>query len=220
MDTTASEYTNSPLEIFLQNPSTPTVEGASLFENHDKEIFSQLAAILDDGYVFKSSNLDLGEIELRKGKKSTGLTHIIVRKQEATESISTVIAQYEYTPEFLDMYAQVGAVLTSYGFSLEHNTTSVNTSLVQGTTNNAHQAGKGVYMSNEFAALEDQYLEQMANGGASDRALEEGYLEQESQKDTRNLYSQGDVVKEGQKKPYYQQQAENLLTTLHQSTAG
>ena len=37
MDTTASEYTNSPLEIFLQNPSTPTVEGASLFEKQDKE---------------------------------------------------------------------------------------------------------------------------------------------------------------------------------------
>lgn len=81
-------------------------------------------------------------------------------------------------------------------------------------------------MSNEFAALEDQYLEQMANGGASDRALEEGYLEQEAlteqleqqeqetQKDTRNLYSQGDAVKEGQKKPYYQQQAENLLDAV------
>lgn len=69
-------------------------------------------------------------------------------------------------------------------------------------------------MSKEFAALEAQYLEQMANGGASDRALEEGYLEQESQKDTRNLYSQGDVVKEGQKKPYYQQQAENLLDAV------
>ena len=275
MDTTTSEYTNSPLEIFLQNPSTATVEGASLFEKQDKEILSQLAAILDDGYVFKSSNLDLGEIELRKGKKSTGLTHIIIRrfqekvlskkaqisssqaikeitaisfliakslencpatvtprgnwnienqgivavidkdkfgkfvltgfewnekKQEATESISTVIAQYGYTPEFLEMYAQVGAVLTSYGFSLNHNTISVNISLEQGTVNNAHQAGKGVYMSNEFAQLEDQYLEQMANRGASDRALEEGYLEQESQKDAGNLYSHGKDVTEGQRK--------------------
>ena len=106
------------------------------------------------------------------------------------------------------------ASTTTVNKNIIHNTTSVNTSLVQGTTNNAHQAGKGVYMSNEFAALEAQYLEQMANGGASDRALEEGYLEQESQKDTRNLYSQGDVVKEGQKKPYYQQQAENLLDAV------
>ena len=106
------------------------------------------------------------------------------------------------------------ASTTTVNKNIIHNTTSVNTSLVQGTTNNAHQAGKGVYMSNEFAALEDQYLEQMANGGASDRALEEGYLEQESQKDTRNLYSQGDAVKEGQKKPYYQQQAENLLDAV------
>ena len=85
---------------------------------------------------------------------------------------------------------------------------------VQGTTNNAHQAGKGVYMSNEFAELEDQYLERMANGGASDRALEEGYLEQETQKDTRNLYTQGGDVKEGQKKPYYQKQVENLLDAV------
>lgn len=293
MDNTESEYTILPLDHLLQNPST-LVEGASLFENHDKEILSQLAAILDDGYVFKSSNLDLGEIELRKGKKSTGLTHIIIRrfqekvlskkaqisssqaiqeitaisfliakslencpatvtprgnwkienqgivavidkdkfgkfvltgfewnekKQEATESISTVIAQYGYTPEFLEMYAQVGAVLASYGLSLKHNTTSVNTSLEQGTTNNAHQAGKGVYMSNEFAELEDQYLEQMANGGASDRALEEGYLEQETQKDTRNLYTQGEDVKEGQKKPYYQKQVENLLDAVKSGKA-
>lgn len=122
------------------------------------------------------------------------------KKQEATESISTVIAQYGYTPEFLEMYAQVGAVLTSYGFSLNHNTTSVNTSLEQGTVNNVHQAEKGVYMSNEFAQLEDQYLEQMANRGASDRALEEGYLEQESQKDAGNLYSHGKDVTEGQRK--------------------
>ena len=106
------------------------------------------------------------------------------------------------------------ASTTTVNKNIIHNTTSVNTSLVQGTTNNAHQAGKGVYMSKEFAALEAQYLEQMANGGASDRALEEGYLEQESQKDTRNLYSQGDAVKEGQKKPYYQQQAENLLDAV------
>lgn len=298
MGTTKSEYNQDNVTSLLQNskPSTPAVEGVSLFENNDRKILSQLAAILDDGYVFKSSNLDLGEIELRKGKKSTGLTHIIVRRfeekvlskksqisssqaikeitaisfliakslencpatvtprgnwnienqgivavidkdkfgkfvltgfewnekrQEATESISTVIAQYGYTPEFLEMYAQVGAVLTSYGFSLNHNTTSVNTSLEQGATNNAHQAGKGVYMSNEFAQLEDQYLEQMANGGASDRALEEDYLEQEtnnqeqeSQKENGNLYSHGQDAGEGQRKPYYQQQAESLLEAV------
>lgn len=298
MGTTKSEYNQDNVTSLLQNlkPSTPAVEGVSLFENNDRKILSQLAAILDDGYVFKSSNLDLGEIELRKGKKSTGLTHIIVRRfeekvlskksqisssqaikeitaisfliakslencpatvtprgnwnienqgivavidkdkfgkfvltefewnekrQEATESISTVIAQYGYTPEFLKMYAQVGAVLTSYGFSLNHNTTSVNTSLEHGTTNNAHQAGKGAYMSNEFAQLEDQYLEQMANGGASDRALEEDYLEQEtnnqdqeSQKENGNLYSHGQDAREGQRKPYYQQQAESLLEAV------
>lgn len=91
----------------------------------------------------------------------------------------------------------------------------------QGTTNNAHQAGKGAYMSNEFAQLEDQYLEQMANGGASDRALEEDYLEQEtnnqeqeSQKENGNLYSHGQDAREGQRKPYYQQQAESLLEAV------
>lgn len=34
-------------------------------------------------------------------------------KQEATESINAVIAQYGNTPEFLGIYAQVGAVITS-----------------------------------------------------------------------------------------------------------
>ena len=111
------------------------------------------------------------------------------------------------------------ASTTTVTENINHNTTSVNTSLEQGTVNNAHQAGKGVYMSNEFAELEDQYLEQMANRGASDRALEEGYLEQESQKDTGNLYSHGKDVTEGQRKPYYQQQAENLLNAVKNGKA-
>lgn len=62
-------------------------------------------------------------------------------------------------------------------------------------------------MSNEFAALEDQYLEQMANGGASDRSLEEGYLEQESRQD------------QPERKPYYQQQAEGLLEAVKEGKA-
>ena len=111
------------------------------------------------------------------------------------------------------------ASTTTVTENINHNTTSVNTSLEQGTVNKAHQAGKGVYMSNEFAELEDQYLERMANGGASDRALEEGYLEQESQKDTGNLYSHGKDVTEGQRKPYYQQQAENLLNAVKNGKA-
>lgn len=113
------------------------------------------------------------------------------------------------------------ASTTTVTENINHNTTSVNTSLEQGTANNAHQAGKGVYMSNEFAELEDQYLEQMANGGASDRALEEDYLEQEtnnqdqeSQKENGNLYSHGQDAGEGRRKPYYQQQAESLLEAV------
>ena len=39
-------------------------------------------------------------------------------KEEATESIKAGIAKYGYTPEFLVMYAQVGAVIASY----EHST--------------------------------------------------------------------------------------------------
>lgn len=35
-------------------------------------------------------------------------------KQEATESINAVIAQYGQSPEFLGIYAQVGAVIASY----------------------------------------------------------------------------------------------------------
>ena len=34
-------------------------------------------------------------------------------KEEATESINAVIAQYGNTPEFLGIYAQVGAVISS-----------------------------------------------------------------------------------------------------------
>ena len=157
------------------------------------ELFSRLAAVLDEGTVYTADNEKLGEIQLRHGNKSTGLAHIINRryeervlnksvqmplevaqkeitaicflvadsldkggvsqtprgnwkienggiqaiidkdrngkfvltgfalndkKEEAEKSISTVIAQYGYTPEFLEMYAQVGAVLSSYG----HNT--------------------------------------------------------------------------------------------------
>lgn len=157
------------------------------------ELFSRLAAVLDEGTVYTASNKTLGEIQLRHGNKSTGLAHIINRryeervlnksvqmpledaqkeitaicflvadsldkgtasqtprgnwkiekngiqavidkdkngkfvltgfalndkKEEAEKSISTVIGQYGYTPEFLEMYAQVGAVLSSY----EHGT--------------------------------------------------------------------------------------------------
>ena len=39
-------------------------------------------------------------------------------KKEATDSINAVIAKYGYTPEFLEMYAQVGAVLASYGYTI------------------------------------------------------------------------------------------------------
>lgn len=156
------------------------------------ELFSRLAAVLDEGTVYTASNKTLGEIQLRHGNKSTGLAHIINRryeervlnksqmqpedaqkeitaicflvadsldkgsasqtprgnweiekggikaiinkdregkfvitgfddkknKEEATESIKAGIAKYGYTPEFLDMYAQVGAVIASY----EHST--------------------------------------------------------------------------------------------------
>lgn len=43
------------------------------------------------------------------------------KKEEAEKSISTVIGQYGYTPEFLEMYAQVGAVLSSYDHSTSQN---------------------------------------------------------------------------------------------------
>ncbi|WP_298739010.1 hypothetical protein [uncultured Treponema sp.] len=43
------------------------------------------------------------------------------KKEEAEKSISTVIGQYGYTPEFLEMYAQVGAVLSSYGHNTPQN---------------------------------------------------------------------------------------------------
>ena len=43
------------------------------------------------------------------------------KKEEAEKSISTVIGQYGYTPEFLEMYAQVGAMLSSYGHNTPQN---------------------------------------------------------------------------------------------------
>ena len=160
------------------------------------ELFSRLAAVLDEGTVYTASNKTLGEIQLRHGNKSTGLAHIINRryeervlnkavqmqpedaqkeitaicflvadsldkgaasqtprgnweiekggikaiinkdregkfvitgfddkknKAEATESIKAGIAKYGYTPEFLDMYAQVGAVIASYEHSTPQN---------------------------------------------------------------------------------------------------
>ena len=330
MDTTTSEYTNSPLEIFLQNPSTATVEGASLFEKQDKEKIKealyQIAVPLVEidfsrnnfNRLFPRSRIEtpvetvkIGAHQFEKLEKkdrtkflsaayeTLSSPHIVIREDktnvfgeresshlyvrsyiinEKRKAVQTVVVGIEdfnvaisthprdinniinkiKTPDQLLFVAtSVGRIIrqhTQEGQSVadsnralsfgtlteppnklynEKKALSIKDLIesqkiipVQGTTNNAHQAGKGVYMSNEFAALEDQYLEQMANGGASDRALEEGYLEQEAlteqleqqeqetQKDTRNLYSQGDAVKEGQKKPYYQQQAENLLDAV------
>lgn len=39
-------------------------------------------------------------------------------KEAAQKSISSVIADYGNSPEFLGVYAQVGAVLTSYGYKI------------------------------------------------------------------------------------------------------
>ena len=173
-----------------ENPSKKLL--SDLEKKASLELFSRLAAVLDEGTVYTASNKTLGEIQLRHGNKSTGLAHIISRryeervlnksvqmqpedaqkeitaicflvadsldkgfasqtprgnwkiekngiqavidkdrngkfvltgfalndkKEEAEKSISTVIGQYGYTPEFLEMYAQVGAVLSSYGHS-------------------------------------------------------------------------------------------------------
>ena len=279
MDTTTSEYTNSPLEIFLQNPSTATVEGASLFEKQDKEKIKealyQIAVPLVEidfsrnnfNRLFPRSRIEtpvktnvFGERESSHlyvrsyiiNEKRKAVQTVVVGIEDFNVAISThprdinnIINKIKTPDQLLFVATSVGRIIrqhTQEGQSVadsnralsfgtlteppnklynEKKALSIKDLIelqkivpVQGTTNNAHQAGKGVYMSNEFAALEDQYLEQMANGGASDRALEEGYLEQETQKDTRNLYSQGDAVKEGQKKPYYQQQAENLLDAV------
>lgn len=192
------EYVASPISNIPQTSQKANDNSGKgfLFDLEKKEnleLFSRLAAVLDEGTVYTASNKTLGEIQLRHGNKSTGLAHIINRryeervlnksvqmqpedaqkeitaicflvadsldkgsasqtprgnweiekggikaiinkdregkfvitgfddkknKEEATESIKAGIAKYGYTPEFLDMYAQVGAVIASY----EHST--------------------------------------------------------------------------------------------------
>lgn len=253
MDNTESEYTILPLDHLLQNPST-LVEGASLFENHDKEKIKealyQIAVPLVE-IDFSRNNFN------RLFPHSRAVQTVVVGIEDFNVAISThprdinnIINKIKTPDQLLFVATSVGRIIrqhTQEGQSVadsnralsfgtlteppnklynEKKALSIKDLIesqkiipVQGTTNNAHQAGKGVYMSNEFAELEDQYLEQMANGGASDRALEEGYLEQEALKDTRNLYSQGEDVKEGQKKPYYQKQVENLLDAVKSGKA-
>ena len=46
--------------------------------------------------------------------------------EAARNSINAVIAQYENTPEFLGVYAQVGAALTSYGYTINQSNSLVN----------------------------------------------------------------------------------------------
>lgn len=179
---------------------------SDLEKKESLELFSRLAAVLDEGTVYTASNKTLGEIQLRHGNKSTGLAHIINRRYEervlnksvqmqpedaqkeitaicflvadsldkgiasqtprgnweiekggikaiinkdregkfvitgfddkkneaeATESIKAGIAKYGYTPEFLDMYAQVGAVIASYEHSTSQTPQKSNESLSQ-----------------------------------------------------------------------------------------
>ena len=194
------EYVASPNVNISQTPQKSNDNKEKLLSDLETkaslELFSRLAAVLDEGTVYTARNKTLGEIQFRHGNKSTGLEHIINRryeervlnkavqmqpedaqkeitaicflvadsldkgaasqtprgnreiekggikaiinkdregkfvitgfddkknKAEATESIKAGIAKYGYTPEFLDMYAQVGAVIASYEHSTPQN---------------------------------------------------------------------------------------------------
>ena len=69
----------------------------------DMELTNNLTSVISDGEVFTQRNENLGV---------TGFDFEDTKK-EATDSIKSVNALYGYTPEFLEIYAQVGA---AYGF--------------------------------------------------------------------------------------------------------
>ena len=70
----------------------------------DMELTNNLTSVISDGEVFTQKNENL---------VVTGFDFEDT-KQEVTDSIKSVNALYGYTPEFLEIYAQVGA---AYGFS-------------------------------------------------------------------------------------------------------
>ena len=76
---------------------------------------TELSDVLENGEIItrKNSALD-GDVRVKRGHYVlTGYDNKQTKK-EATESINAVIAQYENSPEFLCIYAQVGAVIASY----------------------------------------------------------------------------------------------------------
>lgn len=93
--------------------------------NNEKLLMIELSDVLENGEIItrKNSALD-GDVRVKRGglkitKDKRG--HYVLTgydnkqtKKEATESINAVIAQYGNSPEFLGIYAQVGAVIASY----------------------------------------------------------------------------------------------------------
>ena len=77
--------------------------------------------------------------------------------EAARSSINAVIAQYGNTPEFLGVYAQVGAALTSYNYSINQSNSPVNemtdkansSSLEQSTLEKAADLLKGMNFNSE-----------------------------------------------------------------------
>ena len=182
----------------------------------DNNIISQVA---------QKDGISLTERESESIRSLMGMSPVAIYPSTLTTSVGSFSKLVnELHQDYQENYSKYSDTIffeaTPYSISVLE---SLHKKIVENTmfNNHAHQAGKGVYMSNEFAELEDQYLERMANGGASDRALEEDYLEQEtnnqdqeSQKENGNLYSHGQDAGEGRRKPYYQQQAESLLEAV------
>ena len=91
-----------------------------------EEIVAVLVKAIDNIKTTKSRGLASGNTWeyrqdgiaaiVRKDKNRyllTGFADNKTQKKEATETIAAVNAHYRYTPEFADLYAQVGAVIAS-----------------------------------------------------------------------------------------------------------
>ena len=82
----------------------------------DMELRNNLTSVISDGEVFTQRNENL---------VVTGFDFEDT-KQEATDSIKSVNALYGYTPEFLEIYAQVGVAYASLSNNINYNNSLVN----------------------------------------------------------------------------------------------
>ena len=114
-------------------------------------------------------------------------------KQEATDSIKSVNALYGYTPEFLEIYAQVGAAYASLNNTINYNNSAVNDSLSAENTRKPEQQSKIEELENKVRSMQTLFekYQSMMEENATLRQEIELLKSQQSQSDTQAMGEQG-----------------------------